>query len=209
MKPQVGHQVGSPRLDGGFLLEHQDRQAYYESTHLQTIIFEIAREIVRRLTQSNGGKGKVALASRHQLFPQVYRIVDAYASTRVFARGCDMRELGLETYMQRTVERLVDAIEPDETDGEPPLLPVLNRSRQTGDTSSVSFKTVRPCVPTVKSQIDQVVADTQTWEQAAVFQLEAPRQPSFRTHGTITWSSLSRTNSSEHRTHSSRISLCG
>jgi type III restriction enzyme len=51
-------------------------------------------------------------------------------------------------------------------------MPLESRSRPIGDTSRVSFKTLRPCVPTVKSQIDQVVADTNTWEQAAVFRLE-------------------------------------
>jgi type III restriction enzyme len=172
VKPQVGHQVGAPDTRGGFELEHQDRSEYYDSTHLQTITFEIAREIVRRLTDATAGSAKLALTSRHQLFPQVFRIVDSYVTTRVVARGCDMRELGLETYMRRTVERLVNAIEPDESAGELPLLPVLNRSQPVGDTSHVSFKTVRPCVPTVKSQIDQVVADTGTWEQAAVFRLE-------------------------------------
>ena len=170
VKAQVGHQVGAPDIGGGFQLEHQDRRAYYESTHLQTITFEITREIVRRLTEAK--TGRLGLMSRHQLFPQVYRIVHAYVSTRVSARGCDMRELGLETYMRRTVERLAGAIEPDDSAGEPPLLPVLNRSQPIGDTSRVSFKTVRPCVPTVKSQIDQVAADTGTWEQAAVFRLE-------------------------------------
>src|SRR6185437_10569279 len=97
---------------------------------------------------------------------------DQYVDRRISARGCDMRELGLQTYMQRTVERLVAAIEPDVDSGEPALLPLLNRSRPMGDTSRVSFKTVRPCVPTKKSQIDQVVADTASWEQAAVFRLE-------------------------------------
>lgn len=35
-----------------------------------------------------------------------------------------------------------------------------------------SFKTIRPCVPTTKSQIDQVVSDTTSGEQAAVIRLE-------------------------------------
>ena len=83
-----------------------------------------------------------------------------------------MRELGLETYMRRAVERLIAAIEPDESAGEPPLLPILNRSTPVGDTSRVNFKTMRPCIPARKSQIDQVVADTGSWEQAAVFRLE-------------------------------------
>ncbi len=170
--PQVGYHAGAPGASTGFQRELQDRQAYYASTHLQTIKFEIAREIVRRLTEAAAPKAKIALASRHQLFPQIFRIVDQYVDTRVSARGCDMRELGLETYMQRTVERLLAAIEPDADAGEPPLLPLLNRSRTMGDTSRVSFKTVRPCVPTTKSEIDQVVADTGSWEQAAVFRLE-------------------------------------
>lgn len=37
VKPQVGHQVGASDAGGGFQLDHQDSQAYYESTHLQTI----------------------------------------------------------------------------------------------------------------------------------------------------------------------------
>jgi type III restriction enzyme len=36
----------------------------------------------------------------------------------------------------------------------------------------VNFKTTRPCVPTVYNHVDQVVADTESWEQAAVFRLE-------------------------------------
>jgi type III restriction enzyme len=174
VKPQVGHTIGSPNTVGGFRPELQDRTEFYESTHLQTIKFEIAREIVWRLTESvRGNTPKLKLRSRHQLFPQVFRIVDDYVSRRVSARGCDMRELGLETYSRRTVERLVDAIEPDDTQGEPPLLPVLNRSRPIGSTAGVSFKTTRPCVPTTRSHINQVVADTQSWEQAAVVRLEA------------------------------------
>lgn len=174
--PQIAYYAGAPGASTGFERELQDRQAYYESTHLQTIKFEIAREIVRRLTEPGVPQAKLALASRHQLFPQIFRIVDQYVDTRVSARGSDMRELGLETYMQRTVERLLAAIEPDVDAGEPPLLPLLNRSRPMGDTSLVSFKTVRPCVPTTRSEIDQVVADTDSWEQAAVFRLEqSPR----------------------------------
>lgn len=172
VKPQVGHQTGTPDISGGFVLEEQNRQAFYDSTHLQTITFEIAREIVWRLTQSEAVPSKLGLLSRHQLFPQVYRIVADYVGRRVSARGCDMRELGLETYMLRTVERILSAIEPDQLSGDPPILPVLNRSQPIGDTGRVNFKTTRPCVPTVKSQIDQVVADTGSWEQAAVFRLE-------------------------------------
>lgn len=171
VKPQVGYQLGGP---GGpdFQAELQDRQAFYESTHLQTIEFEITRRVVWSLSQGAGARPALRLQSRHQLFPQVYRLVDAYVRTKVDWNGCDPRELGLERYVQRVVERLTDAIVPNEAAGEVPLLPLPNRYKPVGSTSSVDFKTTRPCVSTVKSHINQVAADTNSWEQAAVFRLE-------------------------------------
>jgi type III restriction enzyme len=151
----------------------QDRQAFYESTHLQTIEFEIARQVVALLTQGSKDRtAKMRLQSRHQLFPDVYRIVHRYVATKVKSGACDPRELGLAMYVQRAVERLVAAIEPNDDAGEPPLLPLLNRYREIGTTGWVDFKTTRPTYPTYRSHIDQVVADTQTWEQSAAFRLE-------------------------------------
>jgi type III restriction enzyme len=172
VKPQVGYQLGYPSLSGGFQFEEQNRQAFYTSTHPQTIRFEIARQVVSGLTESSGKPAKLRLQARHQLFPQVLRLVNEYVETRVDFRGCHPCELGLEKYVRRTVERLIDAIEPDDRRGEPPLLPVLNRYRPIGSTAQVDFKTVRPCVGTAKSHINLVVADTGSWEQAAVFRLE-------------------------------------
>ncbi|MFO1424150.1 MAG: hypothetical protein U1F70_10950, partial [Candidatus Competibacteraceae bacterium] len=65
--------------------------------------------------------------------------------------------------------------EPDAASGEPPLLPRLNRYKPVGSTAEVNFKTTRPCVPTIRSHINQAVADTDSWEQAAVFRLEQAR----------------------------------
>ncbi|MFL5582289.1 MAG: restriction endonuclease, partial [Gemmatimonadaceae bacterium] len=128
VKPQVSYDAGPLGIGGGFASELQDREAYYASTHLQTIKFEIAREVVRRLTESTTQqRPKLAMRSRHQLFPQVYRVVDAFVGAKVRPHGCDMRELGLQTYSERAVGRLLDAIEPNDEAGEPPLLPILNR----------------------------------------------------------------------------------
>ena len=172
VKPQVGMQIGLPSLAGGFESELQDRRAYYESTHLQTIEFEIAREVVRRLLGAADGARKRRV-SVHVLFPQAFRLVDEYVRTRVDLRGCDPRELGLDRYAGAIAERIFTAIRPDEGAGEPPLLPLLNRHRPVGDTSVVDFKTVKPCFATEKSHINVVAADTGSWEQAAAFALEA------------------------------------
>jgi type III restriction enzyme len=63
-------------------------------------------------------------------------------------------------------------IEPDDSVGEPPLLP-YSTNRPIADTNGVDFKTVKPCFATVKSHISHVAADTGSWEQAAAFRLEA------------------------------------
>ena len=69
----------------------------------------------------------LALQSRHQLFPQVFRYVDDYVRRKVNFQDCHPCELGLEKYVQRIVERLGDAIVPDESEGEAPLMPITNR----------------------------------------------------------------------------------
>ncbi len=170
--PRIGVQPGLPSLAGGFETELQDRAAYYDSTHLQTIEFEIARQVVSRLLAASNGQQKRAV-SAHVIFPRVFRIVDEYVRARVDLRGCDAREIGLERYSGEIAERVFTAIRPDESAGEPPLLPLMNRYRPIGDTSVVDFKTVKPCLATKKSHINQVAADTNSWEQAAAFALEA------------------------------------
>jgi type III restriction enzyme len=51
-------------------------------------------------------------------------------------------------------------------------LPLLNRYQEIGATAEVDFKTTRPCFATQTSHINQVVADTKTWETSVAFRLE-------------------------------------
>ena len=73
----------------------------------------------------------------------------------------------------RIVERLIAAIQPDETQGEVPLLPILNRYKPVGTSAAVDFFTTRACHGTQRSQVNQVVLDTETWERSACFWLES------------------------------------
>ena len=173
VKPQVYYELGNPSARNEFEYTEHNRKAYYESTHLQTIIFEISRLIVWNLTEGIDNKTtKLKLKSRHQLFPQVLKLVQAYVNTKIDFRGVDKRELGLDIYVKKIVERFLNAIEPDESQGEPPLLPRLNRYKQTGTTVEVNFKTVKRTVFTTRSHVDQVVCDTKTWEEISVLRLE-------------------------------------
>jgi hypothetical protein len=54
------------------------------------------------------------------------------------------------------------AIMPDESQGEPPLLPLLNRTTPIGSTADVAFNTTRACYVTQFSHINMVVGDTAT-----------------------------------------------
>jgi type III restriction enzyme len=102
----------------------------------------------------------------------VLRIVHEYISTRVDnpVHPC---EIGLQTYANRIVSLLLDAIQPDDARGEAPLLPRFNRYKPISSTALLHFKTVKPVQATQKSHINFVACDTETWEQAAMFQLEA------------------------------------
>jgi type III restriction enzyme len=149
----------------------QDRGTYYGQTHFQGILFQITQKIIDDLlapTMANTDKKSrvFRLQSRHQLFPQVFAFVQAFVRRKVNFNGVDPRELGLEKYMTLIVERLRDAIMPDDSSGEPPLLPILNRYRPVGTTGGVDFPTTRPISTTTKSHINSVVQHS-TWEAEA------------------------------------------
>ena len=178
VKPAVGYETGTPSASGPGAVELQDREVYYQTTHLQAIKFGIVHRIVHKLVGDSqtapdpNGNPKLRLLSRHRLFPQVFKFVDAYVRTKVDFRGCNPCELGQEKYVTRIVERLMTAIQPDETKGEVPLLPILNRYAPIGTSADVDFLTPRPCTETRRSHVNQVVLDTDAWERAAKFRLE-------------------------------------
>ena len=188
IRPQVGYQIGVPSTHGGFEFKLVDRQEYYESTHPQATAFEITRQIVNRLTSaavtveadsesdSPEAKRRTAKAlltgGRVAPFPQVLEIVQEYIRKRLDFRGLHQCEIGLQIYANEIMSRLLDAITPDESHGEPPLLPRLNRYKPIGSTADVHFKTVLPVRPTLASHVNYVACHTKTWEQMAMFQLE-------------------------------------
>jgi type III restriction enzyme len=151
-----------------------DRNEYYKSVHPQTIAFEMAREITRHLTDARqSGREQFRQQGRAALFPQVLVIAQQYLATRVDYHGCNPSEVGLQTYAERITGLLAAAIVPDDTKGEAPLLPRLNRYQPAGTTAKVHFKTVKPVQTTHASHLNFVACDTESWEQAAMFQLES------------------------------------
>lgn len=179
LEATTGYQIGeiSGVRPGGFV--KQDREQFYRQTHLQSIMFEIAQMIVYRLVGDKNSapdpnsNPELRLISRHRLFPQVFRFVNAYIEKRVDFRGCNPCELGHQKYVMWIVDRLMTAILPNNSEGEMPLLPILDRYKPVGTSADVDFFTSRPCHRIYRSHVNQVVLDTTTWEKSACFYLEA------------------------------------
>ena len=177
VSPTVGYKTGSPDKSREFSFLRHDREQYYRDNHIQTINFRITKMIIESLVSgvsvvSERKKRVQLLQARHHLFPQVLQFVEEFVGSQVDYNGAHPCELGMKEYVEKIVERFLDAIRPNTIEGEPPLLPILDRYNPIGSTKDVNFKTIRPCVPTVASHINQVVMDTKTWEQTATDELE-------------------------------------
>jgi type III restriction enzyme len=131
---------------------------------------------VRLAEGVDSGSPKLKLRARGSLFPQVLRYVEEYVETKIDWRGQHRSELGLERYVKTVVDLLTQAIEPDEAEGEPPLVPILNRYKSIGSSAIVNFKTVKQVTGTTRSHVNWAVCDTKSWEQAVVFALEAAKE---------------------------------
>jgi type III restriction enzyme len=177
LRPTAGYM--DTQLAGGVPFEfvEQNRDAYYGQTHFQGILFQITQRLIEQLlaptTASQDKKSRVLrLQSRHMLFPQIFAFVQAYVQKKIDFKNVDQREIGLEKYTTLIVERLRENIHPDDSAGEPPLLPILNRYRPYGSTGGVDFPTTRPITTTTKSHINSVVLHS-TWEADAAKLLDA------------------------------------
>jgi type III restriction enzyme len=186
LSPAAGYVDTPKQARTGFEYVKQDRQAYYNNTHFQTILFLITTEIINDLQDAGRpkttSKEKVmALQSRHQLFPQVYGFVQRFVKEFVDYNGVDPRELGLQRYTTRIKELLSKVIYPDDDAGEPPLVPVINRYRPMGSTGLVDFVTTRPTVPSARSHINSVVLHS-NWEGDAATVMDAPEAEPIVSH---------------------------
>lgn len=165
---------GPPTWDDSLNTEKQDRQKFYDGTHIKAIMFRLAQYIVRDLVlysiKDNGEQNWGAI-SRHQLFPRVLKIVKEYVEKKVEFNGINRCELGIECYFDDARRSLLSGIRPDESEGEDPLLPILRKERAIGSTKDVNFTTVRECFSTTHSHINEVAIDSE-WEKEAAKILE-------------------------------------
>ena len=174
----------SAPVAGGGEYEKQDRSAYYESVHEQAIYFRIAHAVMSDLLEGADtpaeAKEAARLAAKHQLFPQIFKIVQDYVSKQAqFAVGVHRKDIGLRKNVDRLVKILRDGITPDATSAESPLMPVLNSMRKFMSTKDGEEETVRPILPVTKCQLNAVAFRTSPEKEAAEFFDSSPLVEAF------------------------------
>src|SRR5580692_1144958 len=78
----------------------------------------------------------------------------------------------LSPYYGWVIERLVEAIKPDASQGEAPEIPIYEKNRGEGTTGEVDFWTSRDVREVVHSHLNYMVADTKQWEQSAAYLID-------------------------------------
>lgn len=153
-----------------------DLKKFREGTRVQERIYEMATALVKHYSETP----KCELP-RGDLFIQLQEIVQRYFDEKVIAfEPADKKDAFLAPYYGHIIERLLQAIKPDEATGETPELPRYERMREDGSTEEVDFYTRREPYPVIKSHINAVVPDTKRFEQTAAWRLDQhPRVFSF------------------------------
>ena len=110
-----------------------------------------------------------------QLFGQLKRIVEKWYDSQVEIIGGDgsreIRRLVIFWNQKETATSIYEGIRRANTDKEK-IKAILNYYNPTGSTKYVFGATSKEIYPTVKSHVNYVVADTDSWEQIAAKTLE-------------------------------------
>jgi type III restriction enzyme len=162
----------NPLVTGDFV--RQTREEYYNSVRPQQVVFRIAQLIVEDLVSGATGPGadaaqaaKARGLARHQIFPDVVRILQRYIERKVkFAPGVDVRELALDRYASQVRERVRDGITAAVATREHPLLPVTNRYEPFVTTDAVEDQTTRPVASLTRSHLNAAIVRSEDERKA-------------------------------------------
>ena len=165
MRAGLANNKGRITLTGVGKLETVDLEPWRASQRQQKLVFEMAAALTRDYSRRPDCD-----VPAHVLFPQIRAIVDRYLREKVEpVSPAKTIDVGMAPYYGWVIEKLVEAIRPDESGGEAPELPIYESRRGPGSTAEVDFWTSREVRPVVRSHLNYVVADTQQWEQSAAY----------------------------------------
>jgi type III restriction enzyme len=159
---------GRLSLSGPGRIDDVTLREFREKRRMQELVFDLGRTLAREYVAQ-----RQCTIPPHKLFPQLAGIIQSYLDKKVEARApADKKDLFLAPYYGWVVERLLEAIRPDTSQGEAPEVPRYEATRGPGSTAEVDFWTSRDVREVHKSHLNYVVADTKQWEQSAAYYLD-------------------------------------
>jgi type III restriction enzyme len=143
--------------------------AEFRSKHReQELIFDLASALTRDYT----AHGHCTVPAQ-ALFPQLAAIVRRYIREKMRVHPpAEVIDLLLAPYYGWVIERLLEAIRPDTSQGEAPEVPRYESNRGPGSTAEVDFWTSRDVREVNRSHLNYCVADTAKWEQSAAYYID-------------------------------------
>jgi type III restriction enzyme len=164
VKGGVPNNQGRPTLVGPGRLESVDLNPYRRGRRFQELVFDQAAALTRDYASQPSCE-----APPHVLFPQMAGIVRRYLREKVHpSYPAKVIDVFLSPYYGWVIERLVEGIRADASQGETPEIPRYD-SRGPGSTDDVDFWTSRDVREAVRTHLSYVVADTKRWEQSATY----------------------------------------
>jgi len=168
MKANIPTNKGRPSIFGPGKTIDISLNPFRKGRRLQELQFLIAKD----LTVAYKAQPKCEVPTQ-VLFPQLAKIAKRFLEEKVEPiPPTDIIDVFLSPYYGYVIERLVQAIQPDVSQGEAPEVPRYEPSRGMGSTNDVDYWTSRDVRPVLKSHVNSVVADTKQWEQAAAYHID-------------------------------------
>jgi len=168
MKAGLLSNRGRPSLMGPGKLENVDLNPYRSGRRFQELVFELARDLTRDYVAQ-----PTCEAPAHVLFPQIAQIAQRYLKEKVRPISpANILDVFLSPYYGWVIERLVEAVKPDITQGEAPEIPRYEVSRGPGSTADVDFWTSKDVREILHSHLNYAVMDTKRWEQSASYVID-------------------------------------
>ena len=168
MKASLPSNSGRPSLSGPGKLEDVSLNPFRAQRRKQELIFELAASLTREYVSQRQSE-----LSSHVLFPQLVIMAERYLNEKIVVNPpADLMDVFLSPYYGWVIERLVNAIRPDTSQGEAPEIPKYERHRKPGSTDEVDFWTSRDVREIENSHLNYAVADTKRWEQSAIYYID-------------------------------------